>query len=210
VRAKGFIVLVGVLLTGFVAAWPFRQGPEAPAPSAALVVDVPLRRSEPALAALPPTSDSPATDLTAFDAATLDAAAAADEPSIDFTSDDPLAENRSGARHRHELDAIATTPYLPDGFSRLANADARNRLIAGPAEAAAQGRNWRPVRLKLPTPKALRRHRITDGDSLESLAQRYLGQAERAAEIYALNGDILAAPDLLPLGRIIRIPPAEE
>jgi nucleoid-associated protein YgaU len=205
VRAKGFIVLVGVLLTGFVAAWPFRQGPEAPAPSAALVVDVPLRRCEPALAALPPTSDSPAAELAPFDAS-----ASPGEPSFDFAGDDPALEKRVDTRQRYELDSIATTPYLPDGFSRLATTDASGRPSAGPDEAAAQGRNWRPVRLKLPTPKALRRHRITDGDSLESLAQRYLGKAERATEIYALNGDILTAPDLLPLGRIIRIPPAEE
>lgn len=202
-RAKGFIVLAGVLLTGLVAAWPFRQGPEAPA--AGLVVDVPLRSAEPSLTALPPSSDSPAADLTA-----LDAAHSGEAPQIEFASEYPAAENRGGAPHRHELDTIATTPYLADGFSRLATADAQNRRIAGPEDAISGGRNWRPVRLKLPTPKALRRHRITDGDSLESLAQRYLGQAARAGEIYALNGDILAAPDLLPLGRIIRIPPAEE
>jgi nucleoid-associated protein YgaU len=205
VRAKGFIVLVGVLLTGFVAAWPFRQGPEAPAPSAALVVDVPLRRCEPALTALPPTSDSPASDLAA-----LGAAYTPGESSYDSAGDDPAIEIRGDSPSRYELDSFATTPYLPDGFSRLATTGANGQLSTGPDEAAAQGRNWRPVRLKLPTPKALRRHRITDGDSLESLAQRYLGKAERAAEIYALNGDILTAPDLLPLGRIIRIPPAEK
>jgi nucleoid-associated protein YgaU len=50
---------------------------------------------------------------------------------------------------------------------------------------------------------------LTDGDSLERLAQQYLGDAARAEEIYALNRDVLPAPDLLPLGRIIRLPPRD-
>jgi nucleoid-associated protein YgaU len=71
-------------------------------------------------------------------------------------------------------------------------------------------RPWKPVRLNVPGPQPkLRRHRLTDGDTLEGLAQRYLGSAERAEEIFAINHDLLAAPDLLPLGRIIRIPAAE-
>jgi nucleoid-associated protein YgaU len=71
-------------------------------------------------------------------------------------------------------------------------------------------RNWQPARLKLPaTSPRLRRHRLTDGDSLERLAERYLGSPARAAEIFEANRDLLQAPDLLPLGRIIRIPPRE-
>ncbi|MCU0880817.1 MAG: LysM peptidoglycan-binding domain-containing protein [Pirellulaceae bacterium] len=198
-RAKGFIVLVGVLLAGLVAAWPFRQGPQVPAPAAVSLIDVPLRRPEVALEALPPSSDSPAIDLAAIE----------EESYAGLAVEQADAVDRNSSPKRSELDALAATPYLPDGFGLLATSSAEGRHPAGPAEGAAQGRNWHPVRLKLPAPKSLRRHRITDGDSLESLAQRYLGQAERAPEIYALNGDILTAPDLLPLGRIIRIPPAE-
>jgi nucleoid-associated protein YgaU len=65
--------------------------------------------------------------------------------------------------------------------------------------------------MKLPlVAPAMRRHRVTDGDSLERLAERYLGSPERAAEIFDANRDVLTAADLLPLGRIIRIPPREE
>jgi nucleoid-associated protein YgaU len=202
VRAKGFIVLVGVLLMGFVAAWPFRQGSHAPAPSVADLVDVPLRRTETTLAAMPPSRVSPAVDLAAVENVPDN------ELTADLASEQVETQIRSSRPQPSELDALATTPYLPDGFGRL-TANTQEDHAAGLAAGAAQGRNWHPVRLKLPTPKALRRHRITDGDSLESLAQRYLGQAERASEIYALNGDILTAPDLLPLGRIIRIPPAK-
>ncbi|MDP6445376.1 MAG: hypothetical protein QF805_16370, partial [Pirellulaceae bacterium] len=39
------------------------------------------------------------------------------------------------------------------------------------------------------------------------LAARYLGDRGRAEEILTLNSDVLQRPDLLPLGKVIRIPP---
>lgn len=53
---------------------------------------------------------------------------------------------------------------------------------------------------------ATRKHRISDGDSLELLALRYLGDKDRASEIAALNRDVLSDPALLPIGREIAIP----
>jgi nucleoid-associated protein YgaU len=55
----------------------------------------------------------------------------------------------------------------------------------------------------------LRKHRIADGDSLELLALRYLGDKARANEIAALNRDVLSDPSLLPIGREITIPGEE-
>ena len=54
-----------------------------------------------------------------------------------------------------------------------------------------------------------RTHTIMDGDTLASLAQRYLGDAGRAGEIYEANREVLPEPDILPIGRQIRIPPVE-
>jgi hypothetical protein len=101
---------------------------------------------------------------------------------------------------RHDLAALGPLPSLPGQFA--------------PADTPfthTVRRDWKPARLKLPDaqPQA-RRHRLTDGDTLERLAERYLGNPARASEIFAMNRDLLAAPDLLPLGRIIRIPPADE
>jgi nucleoid-associated protein YgaU len=98
---------------------------------------------------------------------------------------------------RPDLESLGQPPILPQDFGPAVVADG-----------GATRRDWRPARLKLPasTPN-LRRHRLTDGDSLERLAERYLGDAARAEEIYAINRDLLTAPDLLPLGKIIRIPP---
>lgn len=53
-----------------------------------------------------------------------------------------------------------------------------------------------------------RTHVVTDGDTLPMLAERYLGDAGRAQEIYQLNQDRLQHPDLLPIGIILRTPQA--
>ncbi len=50
-------------------------------------------------------------------------------------------------------------------------------------------------------------HKIADGDTLVRLAERYLGDGERWPELFAFNRDVLSAPDLLPLGTELRIPP---
>jgi phage tail protein X len=49
-------------------------------------------------------------------------------------------------------------------------------------------------------------HRISDGDTLSRLAERYLGRSERYLEIYNANRDVLTSPDLLPIGATLRIP----
>ena len=51
------------------------------------------------------------------------------------------------------------------------------------------------------------RHVVVDGDTLTKLAVRYLGRAEAFQEIFELNRDLLASPDLLPIGAVLRIPP---
>ncbi|MBX7168410.1 MAG: LysM peptidoglycan-binding domain-containing protein [Pirellulales bacterium] len=53
-----------------------------------------------------------------------------------------------------------------------------------------------------------RRHEVRDGDTLEGLAQHYLGDPSRVADIIAINRDQLPNPDLLPIGLELRIPPA--
>jgi len=57
---------------------------------------------------------------------------------------------------------------------------------------------------------AVRRHKITNGDSLPGLAQRYLGSADRFLEIFQFNREILSHPDVLPIDLEIRIPPRQQ
>jgi nucleoid-associated protein YgaU len=66
---------------------------------------------------------------------------------------------------------------------------------------------WQPsTDAMLPLRETARTHRIIDGDTLEGLAQRYLGSANRASELLNANRDVLADPNLLPIGAELRIP----
>ncbi len=51
-----------------------------------------------------------------------------------------------------------------------------------------------------------RTHVVVDGDSLQNLAGRYLDNPQRSQEIFELNRDVLANPELLPIGAELRIP----
>lgn len=51
-----------------------------------------------------------------------------------------------------------------------------------------------------------RTHIVTDGDTLAGLAEEYLGDPQRAEEIYEANRPSLPDPDLLPIGVEIVIP----
>ena len=52
----------------------------------------------------------------------------------------------------------------------------------------------------------VRQHIVVDGDTLENLAARFLGERERYLEIFEINQDVLAAPRPLPLGIKLKIP----
>ena len=62
------------------------------------------------------------------------------------------------------------------------------------------------MEMMLPIKEMAHSHRIVDGDTLEGLAQRYLGSASRAREIFDANRDVLADPKLLPIGAELKIP----
>jgi nucleoid-associated protein YgaU len=51
-----------------------------------------------------------------------------------------------------------------------------------------------------------RRHRVIDGDTLEALAEKYLGDANRSKEIFEANRDVLTSPDTLPIDVQLVIP----
>lgn len=182
VRSLRILLVLGLVLVGLVAAWPFRRSaPPAPLPtSTRSVLDVPLRRPDVALEVSVASQASPASELHQDPAETLS------------------PEHVAHRVLRPDLESLAPPPALPPDFGTLAAGLETSR------------RQWQPARMKLPlSSPAMRRHRLTDGDSLERLAERYLGSATRADEIFAANRDVLSEPDLLPLGRIIRIPPRE-
>jgi hypothetical protein len=56
----------------------------------------------------------------------------------------------------------------------------------------------------LPRPEIV--YSLEPGDTLKSLAKRFLGDENRQLEIYQLNRDVLASPDKLPVGKVVRFP----
>lgn len=50
-----------------------------------------------------------------------------------------------------------------------------------------------------------RHHLVADGDTLERIARRYLGDPSKALELFAWNRDVLRSPELLPIGAEIRV-----
>jgi hypothetical protein len=76
----------------------------------------------------------------------------------------------------------------------VATANSENQLATPASPSAA------------PQPQlVIKRHRIRDGDTLEKLAQRYLGSSDRFAEIFDRNRDVLADPYLLPIGKELSV-----
>jgi hypothetical protein len=83
---------------------------------------------------------------------------------------------------------------------------ARHASVAQASREIDDKRSAAIVRLpKVADSPSIVRHRVVDGDSLETLAERYLGTAQRADQIYQANRVRLAAPDLLPIGTELTI-----
>jgi nucleoid-associated protein YgaU len=59
------------------------------------------------------------------------------------------------------------------------------------------------------TASAPTRHKVVDGDTLDLLAERYLGSATRAMEIFEANRSVLTNPKELRIGLELKIPRAE-
>jgi len=109
----------------------------------------------------------------------------------------PGDEQAAGSADAASWSATSTTPpALPDQYRPL------YKPQLGTPES---GRVLSPHAPHVPR-RPVRRHTIHDGDTLESLAVRYLGDARRAPEILNANRDVLTDPKLLPIGLSLVIP----
>jgi phage tail protein X len=88
-----------------------------------------------------------------------------------------------------------------DATSGNTNTIGVNASGAG-ASASAGIQTTRPVE-----PPEVITHKITDGDTLQLLAQRYLGDPQRYLEILEQNRGVLTHPDILPIGARLQMPP---
>jgi hypothetical protein len=100
---------------------------------------------------------------------------------------------------------VPEPPRMADQYGGLAEAYQANPAV-GPPQVASKVTADEPGRTNAPVSPP-RLHRIVDGDTLASIASRYWGDVSRADELFAANRDVLSDPELLPVGREIRIPP---
>jgi nucleoid-associated protein YgaU len=187
-RKKVVLLAAGVLIAGICCALPFRRAsrPSSPGPVAP-AADAPIL----AAAALP------ATDAN-FPSLTVSAEPPSSEkPEVQAEPAPPIVAAGSEKFDSPPLDG--TPPAAPEP---VASQPASNLSLATVAPALAS--TDAP-----PRPQSWRRHRIKDGDTLAKLAQRYLGDPAREAEIYALNREVLPDPAILPIGAWLRIPASE-
>jgi len=180
VRTSPVIVAIGILLLGMCAALPFRQPPRPPAPPRERPVPLSLtiRRPDSPLELAPRIDVSPAVGLAGRGQETGDRG----------------QETVPGAPA--DLANLVPPPALPVSFQPSAGGPPAN--------------DWRPDALAnaAPRPKAQPRpYRLRDGDTLEKIAERLLGDPYRAIEIFAMNPGVLERPDLLPVGATILVPP---
>ena len=67
----------------------------------------------------------------------------------------------------------------------------------------------KPVVRSAPAAATMTQHVVTDGDTLASIAERYLGDATLAGEVFRLNAERLDHPDVLPIGMVLRVPESD-
>lgn len=182
-RASRVLLATGLVAAGICAAWPFRQPlsgqARPPAAAATVPLALPLRRPDITLEATKPSGQSPASELE------MKAS---------------LVRRSSLKTSLASLDDLTPPPDLPISFQPR----------QAPLEAVdLQAQTPRTARPGVETDPAYRprTYRLRDGDTLEALAERFLGSRERAGEIFAANQPALSRPDLLPVGTSITIPP---
>ena len=189
-RVKKILIVSCVLAVGLGLAWPFRK-------STSDTLYLPATGSLPGLSAtgqirnapppaLPSSKQTREKRVIAQPASTTDTAKGfdlADHPALADPSDDlppaPSLEEQG-----------PVTPEFPpsQNSSRPAYATVSQPNQSTPA--------WPEEVI----------HEVSNGDTLEKLAERYLGDASRALELFDLNREQLSNPHLLPIGAELRIP----
>jgi len=121
--------------------------------------------------------------------------AAPTEVSPVWESDQPVGadDDEPAMPQRVSLEGLQPPPSLASEFEPLQRPSVRLfRPAANSVEAA---------------PEDSRRHVLTDGDTLQDLAERYLGDRQHWRALWDANAAVLSSPDLLPVGQEITIPP---
>jgi len=129
----------------------------------------------------------------------------------------PLAGRRSASYPARTDNRLSSTPRASDSrpaatiLTPLAPSEPPPVLARDYPRSPDSSRWGTPIGFGLPRANSgrasERTHGLEDGDTLEYLAEHYLGDADRAMEIYEANRNVLSSPDVLPIGVEIEMPP---
>jgi len=114
------------------------------------------------------------------------------------------------ANARASLDNVAPPPPLAGAYD--ATATPRSTATNGLRDddrprPDPTGESHSSVASTSQLPSVAIKHELTDGDTLQALAEKHLGSRLRWTEIYNANPEILSDPEVLPLGVTIVILP---
>lgn len=192
------VVATAVLLTGVVGAFWFRK---APSPTAGDPAS-PVVES----AAAPPVAVGVDLDPTPHLLGRIDP--------VDAT--DPAYSTGGAGPQGNEFRPSGQRPGLHDPYSEMPTVppwsgfdDDHHAIEARKASLRSSSMNGLGDSLEESRPKPRRTHKVSDGDTLSSLALRYLGRSDRYHELYLANQHVLSSPDVLPIGSVLTIPPPE-
>jgi nucleoid-associated protein YgaU len=188
--AKKLAIVLSVLLTGVGMAHCFRKD-ASPQRTTERVIESPAFR-EPVARRLIPAPPPRAS------------AAEENPPAITTPFRIPLVQTQAGPADEPQLDNSRLHRELSPASSMFRPLD-----LDEDAEAAF-ARPTTPSKLATPSTQVRSigfvAHKIGDGDTLSGIAAKYLGRADRYLEIYNANRDVLRSPDLLPIGKTLKIP----
>ncbi len=183
-RGRRLVMGLGVIALGVCAALPFRR-------TSKLANGDSLR------------SDSTDTRLGADVALQVPGQQAVKErlvtPKPGWPTDEEVPVDTQPLRTPADWTAPKQPPPLADAYRPLFRPEPSTTKTGGHLVAKRAARPAGPL-------KRLRRHTVHDGDTLEKLAQRYLGNAGRADEIMSANTTRISDRDVLPIGVEIVIP----
>ena len=210
-RGKLLLITFCVVLAGITAALPYhrapQQGPAAAHGSASAALPLHgaagARSGELVTLSIAPLDDpgidSPASPAASF----LNSVQQSREPILDIPE----------IRRDDALRAYTAAPELAPTFRPFTETI---RMLRAAESSQPAPLAMAPPSLSPPPPvqfagegaeaAPLRRHRIADGDTLQSLAQRYYGDASQADAIFRANAKVLSDPEVLPLGAELEIP----
>ena len=183
------------MAVGLCAAWPFRK-------TLLDDEDFPAATPPPMATSLPPPLAAPKLSVQRTDESSPSSPAL--EPEIGAGPLTTVLDRGGPRRKLLKLDQTAPLPRLPVSFASQSRDEAVPRDPAA-AEPADDSVSHAPA-----PPRDRRYYRIGKYDTLEAIAERFLGSREHAEKLLAANAQTIRVREILPVGATIVIPELHE